>query len=104
MRARLRLARAPAAPHSPVAEDKTDCYLSYVHPAKVHIRAKNTEIWDAVKPFIEYLMRRTKMTKRDDSNVGVRIEMNAEDADFLHLAFCHHKLPITVEIEVDGLH
>lgn len=74
--------------------------LRGLHPARVHIRAKNTELWEAIKPFVAYLMKKTPFKRKEETNVGLYLEMDADDADFLHLALCHHRLPITVEIDV----
>jgi hypothetical protein len=73
------------------------------NPASIVFKAKSKEIWDAVKPFLLYLMRLSKVKQQEDLELGLFVKLEAEDAEWLHIVVSQHKLPLNITIDVEAI-
>jgi hypothetical protein len=70
--------------------------------AKLHIRAKTAEIWDAVYPFVKYGLKNTQLFNLAESQCGMICTLAVEGADKIYSFVGLHKLPITIEMDVEA--
>ncbi len=70
-------------------------------PAALTLKAKNQDLWDAVWPFLTYTLRKVPFSQKEVIQCGIKLYMNAEDAELAYQTVSYYRLPVVIELAVD---